>query len=78
MLVRGPFREIGKGLSGVLDRFFHRDVYCAARHVCPPARRTTTTKSFVQGRHLLHLWLLAHEFASIEDRIRAGVPNRDR
>jgi len=29
-------------------------------------------------RHLLRLWLSAHDFASVEDRIRAGIPNRDR
>ncbi len=31
-----------------------------------------------QRRHLLRLWLSAHDFASVEDRIRSGIPNRDR
>ena len=29
-------------------------------------------------RHLLRLWLSAHRFASVEDRLRAGIPNRSR
>jgi Taurine catabolism dioxygenase TauD, TfdA family len=29
-------------------------------------------------RHLLRLWLSAHEFASVEDQLRAGIPNRRR
>jgi hypothetical protein len=29
-------------------------------------------------RHLLRLWLSAHDFASVEDRIRAGIPNQHR
>jgi hypothetical protein len=29
-------------------------------------------------RHLLRLWLVAHEFASVEDTLRHGIPRRDR
>jgi len=29
-------------------------------------------------RHLLRLWLSAHEFASVEAQLRAGIPNRNR
>jgi hypothetical protein len=29
-------------------------------------------------RHLLRLWLSAHDFASVEDRLRSGIPERDR
>jgi hypothetical protein len=31
-----------------------------------------------QRRHLLRLWLSAHDFASVEDQLRAGIPNRNR
>lgn len=27
-------------------------------------------------RHLLRLWLRAHDFTSVEDRLRAGIPSR--
>jgi alpha-ketoglutarate-dependent taurine dioxygenase len=27
-------------------------------------------------RHLLRLWLSAHDFASVEDQLRAGIPTR--
>jgi hypothetical protein len=29
-----------------------------------------------ERRHLLRLWLRAHDFASVEDRLRAGLPTR--
>ena len=29
-----------------------------------------------QRRHLLRLWLQAHDFASVETKLRAGVPSR--
>jgi len=29
-------------------------------------------------RHLLRLWLSAHDFASVEDQLRAGIPTRQR
>jgi hypothetical protein len=29
-------------------------------------------------RHLLRLWLSAHDFASVEDQLRGGIPNRSR
>jgi alpha-ketoglutarate-dependent taurine dioxygenase len=27
-------------------------------------------------RHLLRLWLVAHQFASVEDTLRRGIPRR--
>ena len=35
-----------------------------------PRRRST------QRRHLLRLWLSAHDFASVESQLRAGIPTR--
>jgi hypothetical protein len=29
-----------------------------------------------QRRHLLRLWLRAHRFASLEGRLRTGIPSR--
>jgi alpha-ketoglutarate-dependent taurine dioxygenase len=29
-------------------------------------------------RHLLRLWLAAHEFTAVEDTLRAGIPRRNR
>jgi len=29
-------------------------------------------------RHLLRLWLSAHDFASVEERLRGGIPNHNR
>jgi hypothetical protein len=29
-------------------------------------------------RHLLRLWLSAHDFASVEGRLRSGIPTRNR
>ena len=29
-----------------------------------------------QRRHLLRLWLRAHDFASVESKLRTGIPSR--
>jgi len=29
-------------------------------------------------RHLLRLWLTAHDFASVDDVLRGGIPTRER
>jgi alpha-ketoglutarate-dependent taurine dioxygenase len=29
-------------------------------------------------RHLLRLWLSAHDFASVEAQLRSGIPSRER
>jgi hypothetical protein len=33
-------------------------------------------ESLADRRHLLRLWLRAHQFTSVEDRLRGGIPHR--
>ena len=35
-------------------------------------------QELAERRHLLRLWLSAHDFASVEGQLRGGIPNRDR